>query len=197
MIDRLFLQVGDEKEMWHMNGITVCLGVCSLRTEHITSLTSDKNGYKVCLNFRNSCDDCIGTLYVPYQIWHNLDECIKITTMGDLFETIVPYHVNDYLGDQMNGLSAKIFRIFNKCLILENELINGKITMESSLEEKLYFYQQCEMKALNLFDPLRTGNGNINYMDSRITVAWCKRLKVPIDKIYNKSKSLCDRHEWA
>jgi hypothetical protein len=35
----------------------------------------------------------------------------------------------------------------------------------------------------------------INYMDPRITVAWCKRNEVPIEKVF--SKTLRDKFNWA
>jgi hypothetical protein len=35
----------------------------------------------------------------------------------------------------------------------------------------------------------------INYMDPRISVAWCKRNEVPIEKIF--SKTLRDKFNWA
>lgn len=35
----------------------------------------------------------------------------------------------------------------------------------------------------------------VNYMDPRITVAWCKRLSVPIEKVFNKS--LLDKFPWS
>jgi|NOAtaT_7_FD_contig_111_245277_length_3178_multi_3_in_0_out_0_3 DNA topoisomerase-1 len=39
------------------------------------------------------------------------------------------------------------------------------------------------------------GTSKINYMDPRITVAWCKRKQVPIEKIFNKS--LLEKFPWA
>eukprot|EP00808_Paulinella_micropora_P022529 g41298.t1 len=39
------------------------------------------------------------------------------------------------------------------------------------------------------------GTSKINYMDPRITVAWCKRLQCPIEKVFNKS--LMDKFPWA
>ncbi|XP_019086217.1 PREDICTED: DNA topoisomerase 1 alpha-like [Camelina sativa] len=39
------------------------------------------------------------------------------------------------------------------------------------------------------------GTSKINYMDPRITVAWCKRHEVPIEKIFNKS--LLEKFAWA
>lgn len=39
------------------------------------------------------------------------------------------------------------------------------------------------------------GTSKINYMDPRITVAWCKQHEVPIEKIFNKS--LLSKFHWA
>lgn len=39
------------------------------------------------------------------------------------------------------------------------------------------------------------GTSKINYLDPRITVAWCKRHEVPIEKIFNKS--LLGKFAWA
>ncbi|AQL02824.1 Putative NAC domain transcription factor superfamily protein [Zea mays] len=39
------------------------------------------------------------------------------------------------------------------------------------------------------------GTSKVNYFDSRITVAWCKRHEVPIEKIFNKS--LLRKFVWA
>lgn len=39
------------------------------------------------------------------------------------------------------------------------------------------------------------GTSKINYMDPRITIAWCKRNEVPLEKIFNKS--LLAKFSWA
>jgi len=39
------------------------------------------------------------------------------------------------------------------------------------------------------------GTSKINYMDPRISVAWCKRHEVPIDKVF--AKTLRDKFNWA
>ena len=47
-------------------------------------------------------------------------------------------------------------------------------------------------------DDLKTvalGTSKINYLDPRISVAWCKRNEVPIEKIFNKS--LVTKFSWA
>lgn len=39
------------------------------------------------------------------------------------------------------------------------------------------------------------GTSKINYLDPRITIAWCKRQEVPIEKVFNKS--LLSKFHWA
>ncbi|GIY67306.1 DNA topoisomerase 1 [Caerostris extrusa] len=39
------------------------------------------------------------------------------------------------------------------------------------------------------------GTSKLNYLDPRISVAWCKKWDVPIEKIYNKSQR--DKFRWA
>lgn len=39
------------------------------------------------------------------------------------------------------------------------------------------------------------GTSKLNYLDPRISVAWCKNMEVPVDKIYNKSQR--DKFAWA
>jgi len=39
------------------------------------------------------------------------------------------------------------------------------------------------------------GTSKINYMDPRITIAWCKAKEVPLEKIFNRS--LLDKFPWA
>lgn len=39
------------------------------------------------------------------------------------------------------------------------------------------------------------GTSKLNYLDPRISVAWCKKHNVPIDKIYNKTQR--DKFRWA
>lgn len=39
------------------------------------------------------------------------------------------------------------------------------------------------------------GTSKLNYLDPRISVAWCKKYNVPIEKIYNKTQR--DKFRWA
>jgi DNA topoisomerase-1 len=38
------------------------------------------------------------------------------------------------------------------------------------------------------------GTSKINYMDTRITVAWCKKVELPIEKVF--PKTLTDKFNW-
>lgn len=42
---------------------------------------------------------------------------------------------------------------------------------------------------------IATTTSKTNYNDPRITVAWCKRVEVPIEKIF--PKTLLDKFNWA
>jgi DNA topoisomerase-1 len=39
------------------------------------------------------------------------------------------------------------------------------------------------------------GTSKLNYLDPRISVAWCKKYNVPLEKVYNKTQK--DKFRWA
>lgn len=39
------------------------------------------------------------------------------------------------------------------------------------------------------------GTSKLNYLDPRISVAWCKKFEVPIEKVFNKTQR--DKFKWA
>jgi len=39
------------------------------------------------------------------------------------------------------------------------------------------------------------GTSKLNYLDPRISVAWCKKHSVPLDKVYNKTQR--EKFQWA
>uniref|UniRef100_A0A1I8H623 DNA topoisomerase 1 n=1 Tax=Macrostomum lignano TaxID=282301 RepID=A0A1I8H623_9PLAT len=39
------------------------------------------------------------------------------------------------------------------------------------------------------------GTSKLNYLDPRITVAWCRRFNVPVEKVYNKTQR--EKFQWA
>ncbi|CAK9215968.1 unnamed protein product [Sphagnum troendelagicum] len=81
---------------------------------------------------------------------------------------------------------------------------DGKVKKNQNpeaLEKKIAATRQKVEKMrldMRIKDDLKTvalGTSKINYMDPRITVAWCKLHEVPIEKIFNKS--LLAKFAWA
>eukprot|EP00897_Mesotaenium_endlicherianum_P003362 jgi/Mesen1/3053/ME000018S02365 len=69
--------------------------------------------------------------------------------------------------------------------------------MEKKLEQtkKKIDKMQLDMKVKEDLKTVALGTSKINYMDPRISVSWCKRHDVPIEKIFNKS--LLAKFAWA
>ncbi|TKY67911.1 DNA topoisomerase 1 [Spatholobus suberectus] len=74
---------------------------------------------------------------------------------------------------------------------LSPEALEKKITQTNAKIEKM----QRDMKTKEDLKTVALGTSKINYLDPRITVAWCKRHEVPIEKIFNKS--LLAKFCWA
>lgn len=74
---------------------------------------------------------------------------------------------------------------------LNEDVVRGR------MERKRAQIVKAEIAAQNKED-LKTvalGTSKINYLDPRITVAWCKRNEVPMEKVFNKS--LLSKFLWA
>ncbi|XP_044500917.1 DNA topoisomerase 1 alpha-like [Mangifera indica] len=74
---------------------------------------------------------------------------------------------------------------------LTPEAIERKIAQTDVKIEKM----ERDMKTKEDLKTVALGTSKINYLDPRITVAWCKRHEVPIEKIFNKS--LLAKFAWA
>ncbi|CAL1354075.1 unnamed protein product [Linum trigynum] len=74
---------------------------------------------------------------------------------------------------------------------LSPEAIEKKI---ASANQKIEKYEM-DMTTKEDLKTVALGTSKINYLDPRITVAWCKRHEVPIEKIFNKS--LLAKFAWA
>ncbi|GAV87263.1 Topoisom_I domain-containing protein/Topoisom_I_N domain-containing protein/Topo_C_assoc domain-containing protein [Cephalotus follicularis] len=74
---------------------------------------------------------------------------------------------------------------------LTPEAIERKIAQTNSKIEKM----ERDMQSKEDLKTVALGTSKINYLDPRITVAWCKRHEVPIEKIFNKS--LLAKFAWS
>ncbi|XP_010764239.1 DNA topoisomerase 1-like, partial [Notothenia coriiceps] len=72
------------------------------------------------------------------------------------------------------------------------------------VEKKMAAVQRCEELLLKMElqatdkeenKQISLGTSKLNYLDPRISVAWCRNMVVPVDKIYNKSQR--DKFAWA
>ena len=71
------------------------------------------------------------------------------------------------------------------------DIIKGRIERKRAqiVKQEITAKNKEELKTVAL------GTSKINYLDPRITVAWCKRNEVPIEKVFNKS--LLSKFLWA
>ncbi|WJX43686.1 DNA topoisomerase 1 alpha [Trifolium repens] len=74
---------------------------------------------------------------------------------------------------------------------LAPEALEKKISQTNAKIVKM----QRDMRTKEDLKTIALGTSKVNYLDPRITVAWCKRHEVPIEKIFNKS--LIAKFAWA
>ncbi|XP_070762778.1 DNA topoisomerase I, mitochondrial isoform X2 [Enoplosus armatus] len=76
--------------------------------------------------------------------------------------------------------------------------------MQTLVERKKAAVKRCEEQLLKMEvqatdreenKQIALGTSKLNYLDPRISVAWCKNMEVLVDKIYNKSQR--DKFAWA
>ncbi|KAJ6819582.1 DNA topoisomerase 1 beta-like [Iris pallida] len=74
---------------------------------------------------------------------------------------------------------------------LAPEVIEKKLSQVDAKIDKM----EIDKKVKEDLKTVALGTSKINYLDPRISVAWCKRHEVPIEKIFNKS--LLAKFAWA
>jgi DNA topoisomerase-1 len=115
-------------------------------------------------------------------------------------------------GAQMEKMEGKLSTLRDELAAAEEELACAKKgkdktkdgrrvgTVEQAkakLERKRTQLERAELAA-RVKEDLKTvalGTSKINYLDPRITIAWCKRNDVPIEKVFNRS--LITKFGWA
>ena len=76
----------------------------------------------------------------------------------------------------------------------------GKAEMEKKkkqLERAMEMLNKLETQAVDKEEnkTIALGTSKLNYLDPRISVAWCKKFDVGIDKVYNKTQR--EKFRWA
>ncbi|KAL7669458.1 hypothetical protein ACOME3_010113 [Neoechinorhynchus agilis] len=75
----------------------------------------------------------------------------------------------------------------------EKKLQSAKIQLDKANEMLEKVRVQAEEKEAN--KQIALGTSKLNYLDPRISVAWCKKFNVPIEKIFSKAQR--DKFKWA
>lgn len=111
---------------------------------------------------------------------------------------------------QMGKMQEKLAALEEEVQDLERELKlaragkagkDGKVWKEESVANKLAKKREqlertrIQAKVKEDLKTVALGTSKINYLDPRITVAWCKRHEVPIEKVFNKS--LLTKFLWS
>nr|XP_029134147.1 DNA topoisomerase I, mitochondrial-like isoform X1 [Labrus bergylta]XP_029134148.1 DNA topoisomerase I, mitochondrial-like isoform X1 [Labrus bergylta]XP_029134149.1 DNA topoisomerase I, mitochondrial-like isoform X1 [Labrus bergylta]XP_029134150.1 DNA topoisomerase I, mitochondrial-like isoform X1 [Labrus bergylta] len=113
----------------------------------------------------------------------------------------------------MANLQAKIESRKEQLSLAKSELKEAKKEaktkgsdpkLQQLVERKKAAVQRCEEQLLKMEvqatdreenKQIALGTSKLNYLDPRISVAWCKKMEVPVDKIYNKTQR--DKFAWA
>ncbi|XP_076810965.1 DNA topoisomerase 1-like [Clavelina lepadiformis] len=207
-IDKLAMRPGNEK---NEDNSANTFGCCTLRWEHIRLHEHLDDEYNV-VKF-----DFLGKDYVRYvrtvsvleKVFKNLEEFRKNNT-DKVFSTVNNSTLNKHLNKFMDGLTVKVFRTYNASSTFEAELI--KLTNQNCKDDHdekslLECHKQANMIAAEKLNHRRSVSQNRkndeispettkrHYMDPRITVAWCKKHKVSVEKVFTKAD--CDKFSWA
>lgn len=112
----------------------------------------------------------------------------------------------------MQNLQAKIDAKKDQLLDAKRELKSAKADAKVRKDEKTKKAVETKKKAVQRFEEqlmklevqatdreenkqIALGTSKLNYLDPRISVAWCKKWGVPIEKIYNKTQR--EKFAWA
>lgn len=110
--------------------------------------------------------------------------------LRDVFD---PPHTEKEIEKQLKEFDVESRERVNKEKVLPNEIEKCEARV-AKLETSI----QKASSRITLKDDSKTvalGTSKINYMDPRITVAWCKRKDVPVEKIF--AKTLLQKFPWA
>lgn len=189
-IDKLCIRVGHPKETDSADTV----GCCTLRIEHVKM-----NGRSISFCFLGKDSIEFKRTLVPNEVvLTNMKSFVAHKRKEDsLFCLIDASILNTYLNRLSKGLTAKQFRTchasskFDELLASYNHAIDGNI---------LKFYKMCNNKVAKLCnhkrgDKFSNETSKANYLDPRITFAFCKLHELQISQFF--SLRLIEKHNWA
>lgn len=119
---------------------------------------------------------------------------IKSESMQKELEDYVNYldELNQHLKSIKNSKKKDYIQGKLKCVFPKDKEKTQKLI--NNLKEKIRKFE-FKLKEREDNKQIALGTSKLNYMDPRITVGWCKKYEVPIDKVF--SKSIRDKFPWA
>lgn len=121
------------------------MGCCSLRVEHLkfpkeNEVTFDFLG-KDSMRYFN-------TVPVDSLVYKHLRKfCEAKAAQDDIFDKINAGRLNDYLKENMENLSAKVFRTYNASYTLQDELNKKPFHPDKdNVDVKVKYYDDCNRK---------------------------------------------------
>jgi DNA topoisomerase-1 len=148
LIDTLKIRVGDEKDPDEADTV----GASTLRPEHIRF---NEDG-KVVFNFLGK--DSVPHVFeeeLPENVVRNLKE-FSANTKSTLFNGVDSSRVGEFLGEVVNGLSAKVFRTYYASQAVEGKLENTPVKVEDPDYTKKYVATMANLEAAKTCNHKRT-----------------------------------------
>jgi hypothetical protein len=174
-------------------------GCCTLLVKHITLAPRNK---KVTLSFPGNCSVSYKkTISVPTAVFTNLQQLKEgKSPTKEIFDKINATTLNKYLRESAgtDEVSSKIIRTYRGCVEFEEKLEEySKLRISGKMK-----YYRALRDAAKLLNHKRRMGTELNldctedyYVDPRITVAWCKRFRVPIEDVFSKKR--IRKFKWA
>lgn len=182
------IRVGHEKDENSSDSV----GCCTLTVQNIKISPTDI----VELKFN-------GKDYIPFQKKFKVTpKCSKVLreiivnkSKSDQIFNVSASRVNDYLGNLMPGLTAKVFRTFRASSICSDH-IKGKKGLDELKEAFVKVAKFCNHKKMLKGEYVtEVATCKKNYIDPRIVYSHCKRGSLNISDVF--SPELQRIHEWA
>lgn len=193
-------------------------GCCSLRKKYLKlHKTYGDDEFVVEFDFLGKCNIPYHRLVpVEKRVYENLQDFLKNKSKDDyVFDKINTPCLNTYLNSFMDGLTAKVFRTYRACQIMQRQLT--KLTSAVDTETgKIQTFKEVSNKVATVLNHMRKTtkqkkssqtkketkkyevkpiNSIMHYIDPRIIIAWCKKWDIQIEKIYTKRQRT--KFSWA
>jgi DNA topoisomerase-1 len=193
LIDKFALRAGNEK---NAEEEAETVGCCSLKYEHV----SLKEPNTVVFDFLGK--DSIrfhDEFTVEKQVFKNLKIFKKSPKSegDDIFDRLTTTQLNKHLKSYMDGLTAKVFRTYNASVTMSQTLQKLTIKKDSTLQEKVKLYNDCNREVAILCNHKRTvGAGHEAQMEKLVDrikglryQQWRnKMMMLDVDPKYKKKK---------